>query len=224
MSTHITTIVADFGGVLSSPLEPAHGAAHAELGITIAELGAAMGAVAAQRGGENPLHALEEGTMTEEDFFGAIAAQMSADLGRPVDLGRYSELYWGALMRNDPLIERLTALRAEGYRMGLLTNNVREWEPFWNAMLPAGLFDVVVDSAFVGLRKPDPAIYALTEERLGVPGTEIVFLDDFVENCDAARAAGWTAVRFVETGQTIDELDAILAARGVPPGAGTGTP
>ncbi len=81
------------------------------------------------------------------------------------------------------------------------------------------LFDVVVDSAEVGVRKPDPAIYALTAERLGVAGTEIVLLDDFEHNCDASREAGWTPIRFETTEQTIAELDALLAARGAPPQA-----
>ena len=60
-------------------------------------------------------------------------------------------------------------LRGRGIRAALLTNNVREWEPLWRAKLPEvdELFELVVDSAFVGLRKPDPAIYTLTLERLG---------------------------------------------------------
>ncbi len=183
-----------------------------------------MAAVTAERG-TNPLHDLEEGTLSEADFYALLAERASAQLGRTVDLGEYSDRYWAALACNDALVARLRELRAEGYRMGLLTNNVREWEPRWRAMIPADeLFDVVVDSAAVGLRKPDPAIYALTEERLGVPGSEIVFLDDFVENCDAARAAGWTPVRFEDTAQTLAELDAVLAARGAPPGVGATAP
>jgi putative hydrolase of the HAD superfamily len=86
------------------------------------------------------------------------------------------------------------------------------------------LFHDVVDSAVVGLRKPDPAIYALTAARLGVPGSEVVFLDDFESNCVAARDAGWTTVRFDDTAQCIAELDAILAARGAPPGVGPVAP
>ena len=53
--------------------------------------------------------------------------------------------------------------------MAILTNNVREWEPLWRAMLPVDeIFELVVDSAFVGMRKPDPRIYELTLERLGL--------------------------------------------------------
>ena len=82
--------------------------------------------------------------------------------------------------------------------MALLTNNVREWEPRWRAMLPEldEIFEVVVDSAFVGMRKPEPEIYQLTLERLGggVEPADCVFVDDIELNCDAARELGMTAV------------------------------
>ncbi|MCW3012897.1 MAG: HAD-superfamily hydrolase, subfamily variant 3 [Solirubrobacterales bacterium] len=216
----ITTVVADFGGVLSTPLAPAFEVVHEHLDLPPAALGEAMAAVEAARG-VHPLHELETGGLSEPDFYDLLAVRLAEALGREVAMHDFSERYWAALGRNDELIEHLRGVRRQGYRMGLLTNNVREWEPRWRAMLPMEeLFDDVVDSAVVGLRKPDPAIYALTAERLGVPGSEIVFLDDFVSNCDAARAAGWTAVRFEDTAQTIAELDAVLAHRGAPPGVG----
>ena len=57
----------------------------------------------------------------------------------------------------------MASLRAAGYRMALLTNNVREWELRWRALAPIDeIFELVVDSAFVGVRKPDPEIYELT--------------------------------------------------------------
>ena len=75
--------------------------------------------------------------------------------------------------------------------MGLLTNNIREWEPLWRTMLPVDeIFEVVVDSGFVGCRKPDREIYDLTLERLGDPAAEeCLFIDDIDVNCDTARGA-----------------------------------
>lgn len=220
MSGPITTVVADFGGVLSTPLAPAFGIVQEHLRLPGEALGAALGGLAAERG-VHPLHELETGELSEPAFFGLLGDRLTADLGREVRLDEFSALYWEALAPNHALVEHLRGLRRAGYRMGLLTNNVREWEPRWRAMVPVDeLFDVVVDSARVGLRKPDPEIYALTTERLGVPGTEVVFLDDFASNCAAAREAGWTAVRFEDTAQAIAELDAVLAARGDPRGVG----
>lgn len=214
----ITTVVADFGGVLSTPLAPAFGVVHEQLRLPPGALAQALAALEAARGA-HPLHELETGALGEAAFYALLGERLSAELGREVAMHDFAERYWGALGRNDALVEHLRGVRRAGYRMGLLTNNVREWAPRWRAMLPMEeLFDDVVDSAEVALRKPDPAIYALAADRLGVRGTEIVFLDDFESNCAAARAAGWTAVRFDDTAQTIAALDAVLAARGAPPG------
>ena len=58
------------------------------------------------------------------------------------------------------MIEYMHELRGRGYKMAICTNNIREWEAQWRAMLPVDeIFDVVVDSAFVGSRKPEPRIY-----------------------------------------------------------------
>src|SRR4029450_8095559 len=75
---------------------------------------------------------------------------------------RFREVYFDALHPNEPMIELMRDLRARGYRMGLLTNNVREWEPLWRSMLPVDeIFEQVVDSAFVDCRKPESLIYEL---------------------------------------------------------------
>ena len=104
--------------------------------------------------------------------------------------------------------------------MALLTNNVREWEPLWRSMLPVDeIFELIVDSAFVGMRKPEPEIYELTLERLRkrdglgdlAPG-ECLFIDDVEVNADAARELGIAAVRFRDNDQAIAEIEAALVA------------
>jgi putative hydrolase of the HAD superfamily len=71
---------------------------------------------------------------------------------------------------------------------------------------------VVVDSAFVGARKPEPEIYELTLERLGgVSAEECVFVDDLDVNCEGARRLGMHPVRFEDAGQAIAEVEAILS-------------
>jgi putative hydrolase of the HAD superfamily len=113
------------------------------------------------------------------------------------------------------MIEFVRSQRERGLRTALLTNNVREWEPLWRAKLPEldEIFELVVDSAFVGMRKPDPAIYELTVERLGdgLRAQDCVFVDDFEHNCEAARQLGMTAVRFDTAEQAIPELESALA-------------
>ena len=69
---------------------------------------------------------------------------------------------------HEPIIERVRTLRDEGYKLGLVTNNVREGSAMWRSLVPVDeLFDVVVDSSEVGMRKPNPAIYHHALEQLG---------------------------------------------------------
>jgi putative hydrolase of the HAD superfamily len=97
--------------------------------------------------------------------------------------------------------------------MALLTNNVREWEPLWRAMVPIDeLFEVVVDSAFVGCRKPEQRIYEILLERIGLPADACLFVDDVEVNCDAARELGMTSVHFRANDQAIGEIRAGIEA------------
>jgi putative hydrolase of the HAD superfamily len=206
----IRAVVSDFGGVLTSPLIESFARFQDEAGIPLEALGTAMARIA-ERDGANPLFALECGHMTERDFLSRIGEQLREDLGRDVEMHTFTERYWGSLRPNEPLIALMRELRDRGYRMALLTNNVREWEPRWRAMLPVDeIFEVVVDSAFVGMRKPEPAIYRLTCERLGVEASECLFVDDIGVNCEAARAAGMTPVHFRDDEQAIRDIGAAL--------------
>src|SRR6266542_4737386 len=104
------------------------------------------------------------------------------------------------------MIALMRGLRGRGFRMALLTNNVREWEPLWRAMLPVDeIFEVVVDSAFVGMRKPEPEIYELTLQRLGdgVSASDSLFVDDIQVNCDVASSLGMTTVHYLDAEQAI---------------------
>jgi putative hydrolase of the HAD superfamily len=209
----IEAVVSDFGGVLTTPLFDTFAALNAEDGLEPRAMGAAIRRIT-ERSGAHPLYELECGRMTEHDFLAAIAAQLRADLGRDVEMQTFAERYFDHLQPNAAMIAYLRELRDDGYRLAMLTNNVREWEPRWRAMLPVDeLFEVVVDSAFVGMRKPDPAIYRLTCERLGVGPERCLFVDDVAVNCDAARALGMTAVLFRSSEQAIAEMREALGER-----------
>ena len=202
-------LICDFGGVLTTPLQAGFLAYQEEAGLSLEELGSAMARAAAEHG-ENPLFALERGEITESDFWGRVQRQV----GHGFDLARLRELFFERLRPNTPMIDFVRELRAGGIRAALLTNNVREWQPLWRGKLPEvdELFEVIVDSAFVGLRKPDPAIYTLTLERLGdVAAERCVFVDDIDVNCATARDLGMTAVRFESADQAIPEIRAAFS-------------
>jgi epoxide hydrolase-like predicted phosphatase len=171
-------------------------------------LGVAMQRTA-ERDGKHPLFELEKGTLTEAEFLDKIADQLAPELGHRPEMHRFSEIYFDALEPNEPMIGLMRELRSRGLRMALLTNNVREWEPLWRSMIPIDeLFEVVVDSAFVGCRKPEHEIYEIVLERLGVAAGECLFVDDVEVNCEAARELGMAAVHFRDNDQAIAEINA----------------
>jgi putative hydrolase of the HAD superfamily len=203
-------VVCDFGGVLTTPLIESFLHYQEESGIPFQDVVAAMGRLT-ERTGRNPLHELEKGAITEDEFLGSIEQEM----GGGVSLRELHQVYFDHLQPNEAMIDFVRSLRVErNMRSALLTNNVREWEARWRAMLPEidEIFEVVVDSAFVGMRKPDPAIYELTVERLGdgITPADCIFIDDIEVNCDAARALGMAAVQFHSTEQAIAEVEALL--------------
>lgn len=207
----IEAVVLDFGGVLSSPIQGSFAVIQERAGIPTGALATAMARIAEQDG-RHPLHELECGRVSEHDFMTRLGETVSADLGTTVHLHEFSTHYFAHLQTNHEMLGLTRSLRARGYRTALLTNNVREWEPRWRSMLPVDeLFELVVDSAFVGMRKPDPAIYHLTCERLGLAPGACLFVDDFAENARAAREVGMRAVQFRDTPQAIADVERILA-------------
>jgi putative hydrolase of the HAD superfamily len=210
--TRIEAVISDFGGVLTTPLMQAFADLQAEHGLPPAALGTALAHAAETNGGTNPLFELETGKMTEARFIELLRAGLERELGRPVELEGFGTYFFKHLRPNEELFAFMRTLHGRGYRMAILTNNVREWEPLWRPMLPIDeIFDLVVDSGFVGVRKPDPAIYQLTLERLGLPAEATLFLDDMEINCDAARELGINAVHFRTTAQAIADIEATLA-------------
>jgi putative hydrolase of the HAD superfamily len=174
-----------------------------------------------QRHGANPLFELETGRMTEARFLALMGRQLSEQLGREVTLQGFGERYFEHLHPNTPMIEFMRTLRERGYKLAICTNNVREWEHFWRAKLPVDqIFDVVVDSAFVGTRKPEPQIYQLTLERLGVAPQCALLIDDLELNCDAAGELGIETVWFRSTEQAIADIEAVLGAGAARDGEG----
>lgn len=208
----VQAIISDFGGVLTSPLLDSFAAFQESSGISLAALGHALAAIAAHDGA-NPLFELETGRLSEAAFLETLSRQLTDDLGRPVELHGFAERYLAELHPNQPMIDYMGRLRERGYRMAICTNNIREWEQMWRAKLPVDeIFDVVVDSSLVGTRKPEPRIYEITLERLGVRPEEALLLDDVEINCQAARELGLTAVWFRDNDQAIAAMESVLDA------------
>jgi epoxide hydrolase-like predicted phosphatase len=206
----VAAVISDFGGVLTSSLQGSFDAFQETSGVPLPELGKAMAALAA-RHGANPLFELETGRLSEAVFLSRIGAQLTEQLGRTIDMDGFGERYFAHLDPNERMIGYMRELRERGYKLAICTNNVREWEQRWRAMLPVDdIFEVVVDSAFVGSRKPEPRIYEITLERLGVNADSALLIDDIELNCNGARDLGIRSVWFQSTEQAIAETEAAL--------------
>jgi putative hydrolase of the HAD superfamily len=208
----IRAVISDFGGVLTNRLIEAFMAFQDETGISAEQLGRAMQRVA-ERDGEYPLFRLERGEVSEPDFLEDLCWALEPELGHRPTLHRFREIYFDALHGNEPMLDLMRELRERGLRMAILTNNVREWEELWRSKLPVDeIFELVVDSAWVGVRKPETKIYHLTVERLGggLEPADCLFVDDTELNVEAARELGMVAVHFRSNEQAIGEIRAAL--------------
>ncbi|MFB7169614.1 HAD family hydrolase [Streptomyces sp. NPDC056254] len=200
----------DFGGVLSPPLDELFDSYHARTGISPRQMKTALAAVAAELGVE-PLAPLELALLTEAEWGRAMVRVLrEADPGIDLSRARFEEFgrQWFEGVRVNPVMAATARhARDHGYRVGILSNNVVEWEPYWRAIVaPVGEVDCIVDSCVVGVRKPDPEIFRRAEKEAGVPAAECVLIDDLAENCAAARSVGWRAVHFRNNARTVREL------------------
>jgi putative hydrolase of the HAD superfamily len=112
------------------------------------------------------------------------------------------------------MIDAVRQVKGAGYRTALLTNISRSGEALWRSLFAVDeLFDVVVDSSQVGLRKPDPAIFLLTCERLGLQPEQCLFVDDLRCNVDAAADLGMTTLQCKDPVAVADEVVEMLLGR-----------
>jgi epoxide hydrolase-like predicted phosphatase len=199
----ITAIVFDLGGVITVP--PFEGLVAYER-----ELGLPTGALSRYFRGHELMHRLERGEITAREFWKTLGTEVEADHGVRLQLAEVAAAAdQGSALRPE-MLDLVRDLHGR-YTLALLTNNVKE-AVTWREQLPHELFDVLIDSSAVGLRKPDPRIYELLLERLDRPAAEVVFIDDFEENLPPAAALGIATVVF----DSPEQLRAELAARGCP--------
>jgi len=205
-------VLFDFGGVFT---ESPFGAAES-LG---SELGAPPGRLTELVFGpyhadtDHPWHRLERGEISFREAREEILA-----LGRAAGLDTdplrvFQRMGAGAGVR-EGMVERARRLRSAGIRTALVTNNAREFREGWRSLVPADeLFEHVVDSSEVGVRKPDPEIFRIALRRLGDPAPRrTLFLDDFEGNVTAARSLGIRALLVEQDpAPALAALDALLA-------------
>jgi len=205
-------LVVDYGGVLTEPLTDAMAQWCTAEGVVAAEFAAVMKDWLGTSYGEaalgNPVHALERGELSVEEFERELAQRLrSVDGGAVVAAGLLTRMFAGFEVSQPMMLDALRRARSAGLRTALLSNS-------WGLDYPrAGwdeLFDTVVISGEVGMRKPEPEIYRLAATRLGVEAAECVFVDDLAPNIRGAVAVGMVGIHHRGAEQTVSELEGVF--------------
>lgn len=195
----------DLGGVvLDSPLE-AFAAYERELGIPANTLNKAI--VAA--GSSGAWARLERGELAMSEFFQAFDAELAGSAVRISAEALMAKIADHTQLR-PAMLTAIRTIRSAGLKVAALTNNWASDDQHRKMDVLRAEFDVFIESAKVGLRKPDPRIYQLACSALDVAPNEVVFLDDIGGNLKAARALGMTTIKVADYREALRELGGLL--------------
>ena len=201
----IEVVLFDFGGVLLTSPFDAFAAYEAEVDLPQGT----VRRINSTNPDDNAWARFERGQVDAAQFGRLFEAEAAAQ-GYIVDAARILEGLHGTL--RPTMVEALRRC-SDRLRTGMLTNNITpiDSQPFSDAVLEVvGLFDEVIQSSVEGCRKPEPRIYEIACERLGVEPVACVFLDDLGINLKPARAMGMTTIKVVDPEEAIGELEAVV--------------
>lgn len=195
-----SAVIFDFGGVISSsPLLGMRSYCERE-GVPMDALRALFATH------DGAWSKFEMNSITQDEFVAAFEEEARAQ-GYTLNGRDFLTAFFAGMAMRPEMIAVVRHLRGR-YKLGCITNNVRVVEQR-NVLLDE-LFDVLVESSKVGVRKPDPRIYQIACDLLGVTPEQSIFLDDFGVNLKAARELGMATIKVDETTSAIDELEALL--------------
>jgi putative hydrolase of the HAD superfamily len=194
-------LLVDFGGVLTTNVFESFRQFAADEGL---DPNAVKEEFRARGEGLALLRQLERGELTVEQFEPRFAAVLG--ISERAD-GMVERLFAG-VGPDERMVEAVRRTKASGIPTGLISNS---WgRTTYDEQLIEELFDAVVISGDVRLHKPEPEIFHLGAERLGVPPEECVFVDDLRENCEGAEAVGMKAILHRGADSTLPELERLL--------------
>ena len=208
------TVWTDFGGVLTPPVRHTLERFCRLVDIAPGTLLDAMRAVG-DRFGTDMMAPLDTPLVGQDEWCRLVEQAVLVSSGQVVDLSGFADRWFADREVNDLWLAELRRAKADGCRLGLLSNMPPGWDAHWRRMVPPdGLFDHVVLSFEAGHRKPDPAIFELAARRAGVPPGDCVLVDDLPANCAGAAEAGWHAIHFTATAQAAADLRRWVQAQG----------
>jgi epoxide hydrolase-like predicted phosphatase len=206
-------LLLDYAGVLTVPISEALAAVCNSEGIEPDSVRALIAAAYTGHPEGAIIAELETGRMPLADFEAAFASRLRSRPGSPpvVAEGLVGRMF-AVLPPNPPMAALARRFRAAGVRTALLTNTWGGAEGHDRAGL-GELFDALVLSHEVGMRKPDPEIYALAAHRLDVPASACVVVDDLITNVIGAQEAGMRGILHEGADATIAELEELFGVR-----------
>ncbi|MCB0916307.1 MAG: HAD family phosphatase [Actinobacteria bacterium] len=209
--TRPTALLVDWGGVLTTDLATAMSAWSDAEDLEADHFSEVMRRWFGESGEAeariNPVHALERGEVEVPHFEAELAAALSEVAGKPVTSeGLLSRLF--EHFRHAPDMAALVRrAREAGITTALLSNS---WGDFYPMHLFDGMFDELVISGHVGMRKPDPKIFMYTATLVRTPPRKCVFVDDLAHNVTAAARLGFLAIQHTNYERTADELSLLF--------------
>jgi len=205
-------VITDWGGVMTNPIRDMVEAWLNDEDIDYEHYAAVMRPWVVDAydlaGAVNPIHALERGECTPEEFEQVLAARLVCRDGRNLAAqGLLDRMFAGSTLA-DPMLAAIGAMRAHGLRTGLLSNS---WgmADYPRHLFPT-MFDVVVISGEVGMRKPEERIFRHVAGLLGLAPEECLFIDDIEANITAAEALGMTGILHTDPMATLARLGELL--------------
>jgi epoxide hydrolase-like predicted phosphatase len=199
-------LIVDFGGVLTTSMRESF----TEFVRSEDVDGEHLHSVLFAEYGEGTLvHGVETGAVTMEEFERELAARLRTKTGSNVAADGLVKRMFAGARADGRMLAAVKAARDAGLKTGLLSNSWGNRDSYEFEHFDT-LFDAVVISGEVGLRKPDPAIYALAAREVGVAPNECVFVDDIAANVRGAVSAGMIGVHHTDTDTTLAELEVLL--------------
>ncbi len=211
MSEQLTGLIVDWGGVLTTGLEPSMQAWAEVEGIDVSDFTAVMGKwfgpQEAAMSAINPVHLLERGELQVTDFEQQLAHGLSQRIQREVSADGLIDRMMSHFTHAHDMTALVRRARDANIKTALLSNS---WGNTYPDHLFDGMFDAIVISGEVGMRKPDPQIFRYTLDQLNLAASDCVFVDDLRHNVDAAIGLGIVGVHHVDYTQTATELSAVF--------------
>lgn len=210
MSSPYKAVCFDVGGVLTHSMESVMPTSILTSGIDFAMLAPIfMEMFVSDSDTDNPGHQLERGEISLNDF-----VELMGETGQEIRKVLHPDSEHFIMHNLKPALvmhDFVSEVRSAGFSTGIISNVIREWLPWWEDFTPShDLFDVVLYSCDVGLRKPNTSIFLSAAQQLNYSPDEILYFDDFLPMVESARKVGMKVIHVTDHTAAIAEARELL--------------